>query len=69
MSLNGVGVGPRMASHVLFIAEASTFIQPQLALGTAYSSLTVIYFMTLWEVLPLLDRVSVSWTLTHGITL
>ncbi|XP_035299445.1 beta-galactosidase-1-like protein 2 isoform X2 [Cricetulus griseus] len=38
------------------ITEASTFIQPQLALGTAYSSLTVIYFMTLWEVLPLLDR-------------
>lgn len=69
MCLNGVGVGPKMASHMLFIADVSTVIQPTSVRMTAYKSLTLLYFLTLWEVLPYLDQVIVSWILTHGITL
>ncbi|XP_040586020.1 beta-galactosidase-1-like protein 2 isoform X2 [Mesocricetus auratus] len=39
------------------VTDPSTIIRPKIPLAIAYAPLTLIYFVTLWEVLPHLDQV------------
>ncbi|XP_051012758.1 beta-galactosidase-1-like protein 2 [Acomys russatus] len=46
--------------HVLFIADVFSFVKPKSIQMTAYKPLKLLYFMTLWEVLPHLVQPSKS---------
>lgn len=61
VSSNGVVAGPRIGSYVLSIADFSPLTRPKATLTFAYQPLTLLYYMTLWEVLPYLVKVRVSW--------